>query len=49
MQLRFFVTLDIDDDYFNDLEYNNTLQYIKDSVKEIADEFDGAVIDIEIK
>ena len=47
--IKYYVTLSIDNDRLSDEWLDNTMQVIKESVEDCADELDGVVYDLEIK
>jgi hypothetical protein len=49
MRVRFFVEIDCPEEYYSEEKYTNTLKFISESIKELAEGLEGEVYDIEYK
>lgn len=47
--IKFYVTLDVDDELLSDDYHSDTMCRITESVQELAEAFEGEVYDLEIK
>ena len=48
-QVKIYLTLDVDDIYFDDDCYESSMEYIKEKIRELADGVEAHIVDLEIK